>query len=931
MSETAVAEQPGPPDVTVVVIAFNDAGRLPRAIRSVQRQTLRALEIVVVDDASTDDTAEVVRALAASDPRIRYERLSQNSGGCSAPRNRGLEMARAPWVMFCDSDDEYERHACKNLLETAERTGADVVCGTAERVDARSGRVRRWRPELHARPLVADTLAEVPDLLYDTISVNKIYRVALLREQGISFPEGLLFEDQLFTLEAMAAARRLAVIPEVVYRWYVDRLTDEPSITQRRHEARNVESRIEVNRRIDAFLTARGLDGIRRAKDLKFIRHDLYLYLSSMLDIDDDAARVLMDRLRPYVSETGLDPVWEVRPALRVAVYHLLVGDLDGIRAAMRFVKWASVVDVPIVRLDGRTMWGSAHLDNGPDAAGRPARDWLDVTQLGLLDIPFTQRRYLHRIESAAVDGGRLVVRGSTVDYDGLVAESSGIELRLLTGGDRTAMTVPAHWTGVRDGRREWEAAGPLTDHLLRPLFERDRGTVALAVSRADLVNVTGARAEESSAPTSRVRYPGRCTSTGPDAVALGPHDNGAIGWRAVQVSGGRRGLMRVRDWWFRIPGTTRLATVFSLIGRDAVPALAARVARLLPAADRVVVHPGAPAPDPNVCALAEELHRARPGVAQVWVFVRDPARVPEGRRAVRAGSARHAWQVGRARLVIVDGRAAVTVPVPPRCLVLSARAEAPVHRIGLDDPSVLVSRAAVAAARRTGRQWSVLTAASAPAGATVADAFAFGGRQVLSGIPRMDSALAALAGGQRDEVRRRLDLPADRPVVLHLPAQREGDDPVIDPDAWAAAEGAAVYLVMRHRVGMAVPTRLRHAVRLLREDDELAEFIVAADLVVSDYSSLIGDAALADRPIVLFQPDHETYVNRTRGLYPDAIGVGPVVFDLPALVAEVNAWVADPDGWDVRHAPGRRAWAQVWTGAADGQAARRVIEAVRS
>ena len=129
-----------------------------------------------------------------------------------------------------------------------------MVCGTAERVDVRTGRVRRWRPEVHDDARVVDGLADLPDLLYDTISVNKIYRRALLRDNGIRFPEGLLFEDQLFTLEAMAAAERLAVIPETVYRWYVDRLSDEPSITQRRNEARNVESRIEVNRRIDAFL-----------------------------------------------------------------------------------------------------------------------------------------------------------------------------------------------------------------------------------------------------------------------------------------------------------------------------------------------------------------------------------------------------------------------------------------------------------------------------------------------------------------------------------------------------------------------------------------------------------------------------------------------------------------------------------------------------
>ena len=113
--------------------------RLPAAIASVQRQTLRSLEIIVVDDASTDGTEALVRGIAADDPRIRYERLPENSGGCSAPRNRGVELARAPWVMFCDSDDEYERHACKNLLQAAERLDADVVCGAAERIDVRTG------------------------------------------------------------------------------------------------------------------------------------------------------------------------------------------------------------------------------------------------------------------------------------------------------------------------------------------------------------------------------------------------------------------------------------------------------------------------------------------------------------------------------------------------------------------------------------------------------------------------------------------------------------------------------------------------------------------------------------------------------------------------------------------------------------------------
>ena len=233
--------------------------------------------------------------------------------------------------------------------------------------DIRTGKAKRWRPELHDEEQIADGLGDLPGLLYDTISVNKIYRRALLEQAGLRFPEGLLFEDQLFTLEAMAAARRLSVIPETVYRWYVDRLSDEPSITQRRNEARNVESRIEINRRIDDFLARHPDPRLRREKDRKFLRHDLYLYLSSMLEVDDETATLLMDRLVPYVSVVDVSPAWELRPGLRIAIYHLLQRDLEGVRAAMRLVRWASVVDRPVIAVEGREYW----LDMTGDAGAR--------------------------------------------------------------------------------------------------------------------------------------------------------------------------------------------------------------------------------------------------------------------------------------------------------------------------------------------------------------------------------------------------------------------------------------------------------------------------------------------------------------------------------------------------------------------------------
>src|SRR5690348_2031486 len=105
------------PDVTVVVIAYNDAARIETAVRSVLDQSLRSREVIVVDDHSTDATPEVMRRLAEQYPEdIKFHRLAANSGHCGAPRNEGVRHARGRFVMFLDSDDTLDRHACRNLV-----------------------------------------------------------------------------------------------------------------------------------------------------------------------------------------------------------------------------------------------------------------------------------------------------------------------------------------------------------------------------------------------------------------------------------------------------------------------------------------------------------------------------------------------------------------------------------------------------------------------------------------------------------------------------------------------------------------------------------------------------------------------------------------------------------------------------------------------
>ena len=270
------------PLVSVVVIGYNDAEHLPTAVRSAQRQSFRDLEILVVDDASTDATPEVAQRLADADARIRVLRLDANSGGCSRPRNVGVDAARGRYVSFLDSDDELPTRAIARLVTAAERAQADLACGRWVRRHHHPRRVISAHDELYARARVVPSITDEPRLLYDTPAWNKLYRRSLIADNGLRFPEGMLYEDLLFTTEAYCAAKRIALVPDVVYVWHVRRQAESLSITNR-GDLRAWRDRFEAHRRIDAFLTEHAARAqLRDTKRKKFLDLDFVLFLRDL-------------------------------------------------------------------------------------------------------------------------------------------------------------------------------------------------------------------------------------------------------------------------------------------------------------------------------------------------------------------------------------------------------------------------------------------------------------------------------------------------------------------------------------------------------------------------------------------------------------------------------------------------------------------------
>jgi CDP-glycerol glycerophosphotransferase len=320
------------PDVSVVVIVFNDAARLPAAVQSALTQDVD-LEVVLVDDGSTDATPAVVAELA-DDVRVRPVRLASNSGGCSLPRNTGLHEARGTWVTFLDSDDVLEPGALATMLAHAGSTGADVVSGLVRRCYD-DGTLHEWKPDLH-RVARTVTARELPRVLHDTLAPGKLYSHALLSQHGIEFPLGVLFEDYLFSALVYAHAQRIALIPEPVYRWNVVVGAEQASITQRLHDVRSFADRLAAHRLATDALHEAGCGELADELDHKFLTHDLRLYVRHLHARDADYLARVRDLALPFV--LGVSPTVLARLGASdvLALEGLKAGDFSLVALAAR-------------------------------------------------------------------------------------------------------------------------------------------------------------------------------------------------------------------------------------------------------------------------------------------------------------------------------------------------------------------------------------------------------------------------------------------------------------------------------------------------------------------------------------------------------------------------------------------------------------------
>lgn len=212
------------PSLSVIVPMYNAEQTIEVCVESLLSQTVSDLEVIVVDDCSTDEGAERVKELARKDPRIRLVSLEVNSGS-GAARNIGIDNARGGYIGFSDSDDWMDGAAYEALLSAAERHGAEIaMCGIrTEWGNFKSSSPRYVYPVEQVlfgkQALRAFTRSIDWDVSMSAIVNNRIYRSDYLKERRIRFNRTRNAQDNYFTFFALAYASKTVLVPEVYYHY----------------------------------------------------------------------------------------------------------------------------------------------------------------------------------------------------------------------------------------------------------------------------------------------------------------------------------------------------------------------------------------------------------------------------------------------------------------------------------------------------------------------------------------------------------------------------------------------------------------------------------------------------------------------------------------------------------------------------------------
>jgi CDP-glycerol glycerophosphotransferase len=349
------------PRLSVVVPAYQVVGWLEAALDSVITQDFADLEVIVVDDGSTDGTGELADEIAARDSRVTV--VHQANAGLGPARNVGVRHATGELLAFADSDDLVMPGAYSRLVESLDASGSDLAIGAVERLRGTQVTMTPLMRANHEQPRTGVRIDEAPLLLADVFAWNKVFRRSFWDEHALEFPR-VRYEDQPTMTQALVHARFDSLV-EPVYQWRVR--DDGSSISQQRADLSDLTDRWATKEWALATVREHAASRTVRVFLRRVLPIDVWEYLRAVPGGSDQYAEALaagLDRLWPSDGEVR----WE---QTAIPLRHRIMGWLvrQGMRAELaEFLAWLDEQPTPLPsrEVDGRRVVDHPFVDH-PD------------------------------------------------------------------------------------------------------------------------------------------------------------------------------------------------------------------------------------------------------------------------------------------------------------------------------------------------------------------------------------------------------------------------------------------------------------------------------------------------------------------------------------------------------------------------------------
>ena len=203
--------------VSIIVPVYNTENFLKKCLDSLVNQTLEDIEIICVNDGSTDNSLNILQEYADKDSRIKI--INQENKMQGAARNTGTAIATGEYVGFVDSDDWVDLDYYEKLYNTAKKYDMEIALATNVRVKNGKEKKRLNLTEEKTYISLQDKI-DVCEQWKNECPTNKIYKLSMLRENYIKWPELMYCEDKLFTMKAIYHTNGIVTVPNTYYYYY---------------------------------------------------------------------------------------------------------------------------------------------------------------------------------------------------------------------------------------------------------------------------------------------------------------------------------------------------------------------------------------------------------------------------------------------------------------------------------------------------------------------------------------------------------------------------------------------------------------------------------------------------------------------------------------------------------------------------------------